>query len=160
MKRCSLHNDLKVGGETDGRTVVQIMVQHWMCQELWCKSMIQWSLAPPYTPEGRKDNMRSWYGNLFHHDDAIKWKHFPSYWPFVRGIHRSVTRSFAVFVHLRLNIRLSKQWWGWWFETPSRSLWHHCKMTLLILCGGIHRPQVHSPPKDRYFGTHSVFFSW
>ena len=23
------------------------------------------------------------------HDDAIKWKHFPRYWPFVRGIHRS-----------------------------------------------------------------------
>ena len=23
------------------------------------------------------------------HDDVIKWKHFPSYWPFVRGIHRS-----------------------------------------------------------------------
>ena len=22
------------------------------------------------------------------HDDAIKWKHFPRYWPFVRGIHR------------------------------------------------------------------------
>ena len=19
-----------------------------------------------------------------------------------------------------------KQWWGWWFETPSRSLWRHC----------------------------------
>ena len=23
------------------------------------------------------------------HDDFIKWKHFPRYWPFVRGIHRS-----------------------------------------------------------------------
>ena len=23
-----------------------------------------------------------------HHDDAIKWKHFPRYWAFVRGIHR------------------------------------------------------------------------
>ena len=23
------------------------------------------------------------------HDDLIKWKHFPRYWPFVRGIHRS-----------------------------------------------------------------------
>ena len=22
------------------------------------------------------------------HDDVIKWKHFPRYWPFVRGIHR------------------------------------------------------------------------
>ena len=23
------------------------------------------------------------------HDDVIKWKHFPRYWSFVRGIHRS-----------------------------------------------------------------------
>ena len=23
------------------------------------------------------------------HDDVIKWNHFPRYWPFVRGIHRS-----------------------------------------------------------------------
>ena len=27
------------------------------------------------------------------HDDVIKWKHFPSYWPFVRGIHRSPVNS-------------------------------------------------------------------
>ena len=24
-----------------------------------------------------------------HHDDVIKWNHFPCYWPFVRGIRRS-----------------------------------------------------------------------
>ena len=39
---------------------------------------------------------------------------------------RPVTRSFDVFVDLRLKKRLSKQSWGWWFETPSRSLWRHC----------------------------------
>ena len=33
--------------------------------------------------------------------------------------HRPVTRSFDVFFDLRLNKRLSKQWWGWWFVTPS-----------------------------------------
>ena len=37
-----------------------------------------------------------------------------------------VTRSFDVFFDLRLNKRLSKQWWEWWFETPSRPLWRHC----------------------------------
>ena len=37
----------------------------------------------------------------------------------------TVTRSFDVFLHLRLNKRLSKQSWGWWFETPSRPLWRH-----------------------------------
>ena len=27
------------------------------------------------------------------HDDVIKWKHFPRYWPFVWGIHRSPMNS-------------------------------------------------------------------
>ena len=27
------------------------------------------------------------------HDDVIKWKHFPCYWLFVRGIHRSPVNS-------------------------------------------------------------------
>ena len=39
---------------------------------------------------------------------------------------RPVTRSFDVFFDLRLNKRLSKQSWGWCFDTPSRSLWRHC----------------------------------
>ena len=39
---------------------------------------------------------------------------------------KSVTRSFDIFFVLLLNKRLSKQWWGWWFETPSRPLWRHC----------------------------------
>ena len=38
---------------------------------------------------------------------------------------RPVTRSFDVYFDLRLNKRLSKQSWGWWFETLSRSLWRH-----------------------------------
>ena len=39
---------------------------------------------------------------------------------------RPVTRSFDVFFDLRLNKRLSKQSWGWWFEMLSRPLWRHC----------------------------------
>ena len=39
---------------------------------------------------------------------------------------RPVTRSFDVFFDLRPNKRLSKQTWGWWFETPSRPSWRHC----------------------------------
>ena len=27
------------------------------------------------------------------HNDVIKWKHYPRYWPFVRGIHRSPVNS-------------------------------------------------------------------
>ena len=43
---------------------------------------------------------------------------------------RPVTRSFDVFFYLRQNKRMSKQPWGWWFETPSWSLWRHCNVVL------------------------------
>ena len=39
---------------------------------------------------------------------------------------RPVTRRLDVFFCLRRNKRFSKQSWGWWFETPSRTLWRNC----------------------------------
>ena len=36
-----------------------------------------------------------------------------------------------VFFDLRLNKRLSKQPWGWWFETPAWSLWRHRNVVYL-----------------------------
>ena len=52
---------------------------------------------------------------------------------------RPVTRNFDVFFDLCPNWRLSKQSWGWWFETPSRSLWRQCNgkqplMTTVMDC--------------------------
>ena len=41
---------------------------------------------------------------------------------------RAVTQSLGVFFDRRLNKQLSKQSWGWWFETPSCSLWRHCNV--------------------------------
>ena len=81
------------------------------------------------------------------HDDVIKWKHSPRSWAFVRGIHRSPVNSpytpasdaelWCVFFNLCPNKRLSKQWWGWWFETPSRSLWRiEMFQGMLIIKGG------------------------
>ena len=67
------------------------------------------------------------------HDYVIKRKHFPRYWSFVRGVHRSrwiqsVTRNFDVFFDLRLNQQLSIQWRRRWIEMPSRSLWRYCNI--------------------------------
>ena len=67
------------------------------------------------------------------HDDIIKRKHFPRYWPLwgeftFHPSHRPVRRSFDAFFDLRLNIRLSKQSRRWWFETPWRSSWRHCNV--------------------------------
>ena len=41
---------------------------------------------------------------------------------------RPVTRSFGVFFDLRPNKRLSKHWWGWWFETSSSPFWRYCNV--------------------------------
>ena len=46
----------------------------------------------PLKSDGKSHRSREstmhWY-----HDDVIKWKHFPRYWPFVWGIHRSPVNS-------------------------------------------------------------------
>ena len=48
--------------------------------------------------------------------------------------HRWIPRTKAsdaelwCFFYLRPNKRLSRQWWGWWYETPSRTLWRHCNV--------------------------------
>ena len=46
---------------------------------------------------------------------------------------RPMTRGFDVFFNLRLNKRLSKQSWGWWFEMSSPSLWRHCNAIDILL---------------------------
>ena len=69
---------------------------------------------------------------------VIEWKHFPVTGP-CAGIppvtgefpsHRPVTWNLDVFFHLRLNKWLSKQSWGWWFETSSHPLWRHCDISI------------------------------
>ena len=62
------------------------------------------------------------------HDDVVKWKHFPRYWPFVRGIHWSSVNSahqgqWRGALICALKKLLGKQSLGWWFEMPSRPLW-------------------------------------
>ena len=62
------------------------------------------------------------------YDDVIKWKHFPSYWPYVRGIHRSSVNS----PHngqehgaLMYSLILTGALWG---ESISQRWWiHHTK---------------------------------
>ena len=67
--------------------------------------------------------MTSSNGNIFRVTGPL-WGEFtgPGEFP----TQRPVTRSFDVFFDLRLNKRLSKQPWGWWFEMPSWSLWRQC----------------------------------
>ena len=45
---------------------------------------------------------------------------------------RPVTQSFDIFFDLRLNKQLSKQSWGWWFETLSCPLWRQCNVQTMF----------------------------
>ena len=87
---------------------------------------------------------------LPHHDLAVRhpwWRHQMEAFSALLAIcagnspvngestaQRPVTRSFDVFFDLRLNKRLSKQSWGWWFETLSRPLWRHCNALVPMYC--------------------------
>ena len=53
--------------------------------------------------------------NLLGDDDVIKWKHFPRYRPFVRGIRRSPANSLAKVSHVELWVfRWSAPWINGW----------------------------------------------
>ena len=63
---------------------------------------------------------------------------------------RPVTRSFGVSFDLRLNKRLSKQSWGWWFETPTGLLWRHrndnelrSAVVIQIQLSNLKNPRIH-----------------
>ena len=60
--------------------------------------------------------------------DIVSWWHHQMETSPVNSPHKG-QRSFHVFFDLRLNKRLSKQSWGWWFDTLSRPLWRYCNVS-------------------------------
>ena len=76
-------------------------------------TMVQYS-TPPFM-------MTSSNGNIFRVTGPLCGE-FPA--------KRPVTRSFDVSFDVHLNTRLCKQWWGWWFEKPSRPLWRNRNVVL------------------------------
>ena len=63
--------------------------QHDYDYKLWFRAPYVWLHSDRVRSHVRC--VRNPHGLL--HDDVIKWKHFPRYWPFVRGIHRSPVNS-------------------------------------------------------------------
>ena len=61
---------LGMGSANERRCCIVTVVSRWLCPS---------RIIPAYHAK--------------YHDDVIKWKHFPRYWPFVRGIHRSPVNS-------------------------------------------------------------------
>ena len=101
------------------------------------------------------------------HDDVIKWKHFPRYWPFVRGIHRSPVNSphkgqwrgalsFSL-ISTRIN--------GWVNNGEASDLRHHrahydvTVMSLSTICQVILSKETQTSSELGSWYTHSLF-SW
>ena len=85
-----------------------------------------------------------WY--VREYNDIIKWKHFPCYWPFVRGINWSPMNSphkcqCRGALMLSLICACTNDWVNnraaRWVETQSRPLWCHCnyhtRYTILLV---------------------------
>ena len=91
-----------------------------LCQCTWCSNVIS-SNFPTFSP-----HISTWWRLRIETYSALLAicagnSSFTGEYP----TQRPVTRSFAVFFDLRLNKLLSKQSWGWWFETLSSPLWRH-----------------------------------
>ena len=56
----------------------------------WCQNLLKTQRRMP----GVSPGVPNWSRHLTRwHDGVIQWKHFPRYWPFVRGIHRCPVSS-------------------------------------------------------------------
>ena len=78
-----------LGSKWHKSTLVQITA--WCHKTIWNIGRIYWCIYA--FPASMCLTRCTVCWQPFNHDDVIKWKHFPRYWPFVRGIHRSPVNS-------------------------------------------------------------------
>ena len=109
------------------------------------------------------------------HGDVIKWKHFPRYWPFVRGIRRWIPRTPLI------SKWVAKIWWlqGSWLVARSLPSYYRNQSWLIVnshddvikwkhfpcywpFVRGIHRWPVNSPHKGQCRGAlmFSLICAW
>ena len=114
--------------------LVSLLTQYrWFSARL--RSLIKPSAQPSFLNRWWSHQMRTFFALLaICAGNSLVTGEFPSQSP--------VTRSFDVFFDRRLNIQLSKQSWGWWFETPSRSLWRDCYGFLLSASFSCHTKKL------------------
>ena len=95
-----------------------------MDMPLFWKPKMYWYCPP--TVQNSHDKylicmMTSSNGNLFRVTGPLYYHRSP-----VNSPHKGQWRGALMFSMICLNKRLSKQSWGWWFETPSRPFWRYC----------------------------------
>ena len=96
------------------------------------------------------------------HDDVIRWKHFPRYWPLVWGIHRSPVNSpYKGQWRRALMFSLICAWiYGWVNNGEAGDLrCHHAHYDVIVMhtsgtCG------VHSVNLNRWMNHHEAGILW
>ena len=73
------------------------------------------------------------------HGDVIKWKHFPHYWPFVRGIHPFAHYDVIVMFIMVQGLYIELWWWALniraeEFTNWNESLRHGSSFPYIYVC--------------------------
>ena len=78
--------------------------------------------------------------SMSYHHAVIKWKHFPRYWPYVRGIHRSPVNSphkgqwRGALVFSLIGARIN----GWVNKREAGDLRrYHAHYDVIVMCNGL-----------------------
>ena len=120
--------------------------QHW-CTVKWTpRNYLQWNWnyrTEEFLEENSFENIVCKISAILLMPRCVRswWRHqmetFSALLAICAGIHRSPVNSPHKASDAELwcflwsapeKKRLGKQWWGWWFETPSRPLWRHCNV--------------------------------
>ena len=109
----------------------------------WCSLYAECYPMKTESSDGRQSGkqtnicmMTSLNGNIFRVTGHVCGEFSGHRWIPQTKTSDSVLWSVDVFFDLRVNKRLSKQSWGWWFETPSHPFWRHCDGKSLPLLHG------------------------
>ena len=114
---------------TDGRTNRWTGEQDEKDMHEYIAPQVRWADKDFFGMNLLKILMTSPNGNTLRVTGPLCWEFTGHRWI---PAQRLVRQSFYVFFDLRLYKRVSKQSWGWRFETPRRLVWCHCNGCLPI----------------------------
>ena len=93
LRRHHAHYDTTVMKKELGSSANGIFKCNWWKSfKIWCKYTSYFSIQLRISQQYFRWCYHACLA-IRRHDDVVKWKHFPRYWTFVRGIHRSPVNS-------------------------------------------------------------------
>ena len=100
---------------------ISIGIMAWISNHIYTN---KWHvMSHPCTQQFNGGMMTSSNGNIFRVTGPLCGEFTGHWWI---PLTKASDTELWCFLLSCLNKRLSKQAWGWWFETTSRALWRHC----------------------------------